>query len=128
MPGRSMCARASAPSSEGLASASIRCAWWARRFRWPLSRVGCRPPDSTHQGAPSVANRRAPRTPPGATLTAPDTAAMATAVRDFLRAAGLPLSDANLVDTPERVAEAWVSEFLDGYASTPEEALGESFP
>lgn len=53
---------------------------------------------------------------------------MASAVRDFLRAAGLPLSDANLVDTPERVAEAWVSEFLDGYARTPEEALGESFP
>jgi GTP cyclohydrolase I len=53
---------------------------------------------------------------------------MASAVRDFLRAAGLPLTDANLVGTPERVAEAWVSEFLDGYACTPEEALGESFP
>jgi GTP cyclohydrolase I len=53
---------------------------------------------------------------------------MASAVRDFLRAAGLPLSDANLVGTPERVAEAWRSEFLDGYRCTPEEALGESFP
>ena len=29
------------------------------------------------------------------------------------RAAGLPLQDANLVNTPRRVAEAWVSEFLD---------------
>ncbi|KFA93693.1 GTP cyclohydrolase [Archangium violaceum Cb vi76] len=54
---------------------------------------------------------------------------MATAIRDFLRAAGLPLdSDPNLVGTPERVAEAWASEFLDGYARTPEEALGETFP
>jgi GTP cyclohydrolase I len=53
---------------------------------------------------------------------------MASAVRDFLRAAGVPLEDANLLDTPERVAKAWVSEFLDGYARTPEEALGKSFP
>jgi GTP cyclohydrolase IA len=59
----------------------------------------------------------------------PDREAMAAAVRDFLRAAGLPLdSDPNLVGTPERVAEAWASEFLDGYARTPEEALGETFP
>jgi GTP cyclohydrolase I len=53
---------------------------------------------------------------------------MAAAVKEFLRAAGLPLSDPNLADTPERVAEAWVSEFLDGYGKTPEEALGETFP
>ena len=54
---------------------------------------------------------------------------MAAAIQDFLRAAGLPLdSDPNLVGTPERVAEAWASEFLDGYARTPEEALGETFP
>ncbi|WPB81049.1 GTP cyclohydrolase I [Archangium violaceum] len=59
----------------------------------------------------------------------PDREAMAAAVRDFLRAAGLPLdSDPNLLGTPERVAEAWASEFLDGYARTPEEALGETFP
>jgi len=76
-----------------------------------------------------VGNRRAVhRQPRGAQPATPDAAAMASAVRDFLRAAGLPLTDANLVDTPERVAEAWVSEFLDGYARTPEEALGESFP
>jgi GTP cyclohydrolase I len=53
---------------------------------------------------------------------------MARAVEDFLRAAGLPLKDANLVGTPERVAEAWTREFLDGYAQTPEAALGETFP
>ncbi len=53
---------------------------------------------------------------------------MAAAVRDFLRAAGLPLSDPNLAHTPQRVAGAWADEFLDGYARTPEEALGETFP
>ncbi|WNG59059.1 GTP cyclohydrolase I [Archangium gephyra] len=65
----------------------------------------------------------------GAPPVKPDREAMAAAVRDFLRAAGLPLdSDPNLLGTPERVAEAWASEFLDGYARTPEEALGETFP
>ena len=68
------------------------------------------------------------RPPAGATPDAPDVDGMASAMRDFLRAAGLPLGDANLFGTPERVAEAWVSEFLDGYRRTPEEALGESFP
>lgn len=59
----------------------------------------------------------------------PDRAAMAAAIQEFLRAAGVPLaSDPNLVGTPERVAEAWAEEFLDGYARTPEEALGETFP
>lgn len=59
----------------------------------------------------------------------PDRAAMATAIQDFLRAAGLPLDvDPNLAETPERVAEAWAEEFLDGYGRTPEEALGETFP
>jgi GTP cyclohydrolase IA len=53
---------------------------------------------------------------------------MAAAMTAFLRAAGVPLSDANLLGTPERVAEAWVTEFLDGYACTAEEALGETFP
>ncbi|HEX8824150.1 MAG TPA: GTP cyclohydrolase I [Archangium sp.] len=54
---------------------------------------------------------------------------MAAAIQDFLRAAGLPLkSDPNLAGTPERVAEAWAGEFLDGYGRTPEEALGETFP
>ena len=59
---------------------------------------------------------------------APDRAAMAAAMQEFLRAAGLPLEDPNLVGTPQRVAEAWLDEFLDGYACTPEEALGETFP
>jgi len=76
-----------------------------------------------------VANPRAPRRPThGARRPAPDPVAMAAAVKDFLLAAGLPLSDPNLQDTPQRVAEAWVNEFLDGYALTPEQALGEAFP
>ena len=52
---------------------------------------------------------------------------MATAVRDFLRAAGLSLTDENLVNTPDRVTQAWTSEFLDGYQRTPEEVLGKTY-
>lgn len=74
----------------------------------------------------SRARRGPPAVPPPSAV--PDRAAMARAVQEFLRAAGLPLQDANLQGTPERVAEAWVSEFLDGYGRTPEEALGETFP
>ena len=76
--------------------------------------------------SPSRARRKSATAPSPAVL--PDRVAMARAVEDFLRAAGLPLKDANLVGTPERVAEAWMSEFLDGYAQTPEAALGETFP
>ncbi|RJS20774.1 GTP cyclohydrolase I [Corallococcus sp. H22C18031201] len=86
-------------------------------------------PGSRHP-VPSSRVRRRPapssRAPAGAAR--PDPTAMAAAVGQFLRAAGLPLEDANLVDTPGRVAEAWVNEFLDGYLQTPESALGETFP
>lgn len=64
----------------------------------------------------------------GALGTAPDRQAMARAVDDFLRAAGLDLRDSNLSDTAARVTEAWADEFLDGYRTTPEEALGERYP
>lgn len=67
-------------------------------------------------------------TAPQPSVSVPDPAAMSRAVADFLRAAGLPLDDANLEDTPKRVADAWSREFLDGYARTPEEALGKTFP
>ncbi|QSQ16271.1 GTP cyclohydrolase I [Myxococcus landrumensis] len=70
--------------------------------------------------------RRAPVPPPP--VSVPDPVAMAAAVKAFLHAAGLPLQDANLVDTPQRVADAWCRDFLDGYAKTPEEALGKTFP
>ncbi len=60
---------------------------------------------------------------------APDAAAMERAVAAFLEAAGLDASsDPNLAQTPRRVAESWVSDFLDGYRTTPEEALGERYP
>lgn len=59
---------------------------------------------------------------------APDPAKMKRAVRAFLEAAGLDLREPNLLETPQRVTEAWLGEFLDGYRTTPEEALGESFP
>lgn len=73
-----------------------------------------------------MATPRAPRgkkTP--RTAVKPDPVAMAAAIQDFLRAAGLSSQeDANLTETPQRVAQAWAEEFLDGYAHTPEEALG----
>ena len=53
---------------------------------------------------------------------------MQQAVRDFLAASGADLSDPNVSETPERVTDAWLTEFLDGYRMTPEQALGERFP
>jgi GTP cyclohydrolase IA len=58
----------------------------------------------------------------------PHRAGMERAVADFLRAAGADLRDPNLQDTPSRVTTAWLEEFLDGYRTTPEEALGERYP
>lgn len=59
---------------------------------------------------------------------APDRRAMERAVAAFLEAAGVAVSGPNLRQTPQRVAEAWITEFLDGYGQTPEEALGEIYP
>lgn len=59
---------------------------------------------------------------------APDRARMEKAVASFLAAAGLELEDPNLTQTPQRVADAWVDEFLDGYQRSAPEALGEQFP
>ncbi|MBL9037078.1 MAG: GTP cyclohydrolase I [Archangium sp.] len=53
---------------------------------------------------------------------------MRRAVADFLKAAGLDLSDANLEQTPERVTEAWADEFLEGYRRSPADVLAERFP
>ncbi|MGQ0505358.1 MAG: GTP cyclohydrolase I [Myxococcaceae bacterium] len=58
----------------------------------------------------------------------PDPAALERAVEAFLDASGLDRSDPNLKETPRRVAEAWREEFLAGYQTTPEEALGETYP
>jgi GTP cyclohydrolase I len=59
---------------------------------------------------------------------APDLAGMERAVGDFLTAAGLDLTSAELQETPARVAAAWAAGFLDGYARTPAEALAETYP
>ncbi len=81
-------------------------------------------------------SRRAPtrRSAAGRTKTSaaakavePDVARMAGGVARFLEGAGLSLSDPDLRDTPERVARCWSEEFLGGYRTTPEEALGECF-
>jgi len=52
---------------------------------------------------------------------------MAAAVADFLRAAGLPL-EGELRRTPERVAQLWAEEFLDGYRREVGAVLGELHP
>ena len=76
--------------------------------------------------SPSKPRTRRASSPP-LPVSVPDPAGMARAVEAFLRAAGLSLDDENLHGTPKRVAEAWGREFLDGYAITPEEALGATF-
>jgi GTP cyclohydrolase IA len=58
----------------------------------------------------------------------PDVRAMERAVADFLAAAGLDLTLAELAETPARVAAAWATGFLDGYARTPKEALADTYP
>ncbi|MFO0597636.1 MAG: GTP cyclohydrolase I [Myxococcaceae bacterium] len=57
-----------------------------------------------------------------------DRAGMKRAVTDFLRAAGLPLTDPNLRETPSRVTDAWADEFLAGYGRSAREVLADRFP
>jgi GTP cyclohydrolase I len=53
---------------------------------------------------------------------------MADAMDSFLRAAGFdPSGDDHLGQTGRRVAEAWASDLLEGYAVDPREALGAPF-
>lgn len=56
-----------------------------------------------------------------------DRTALVAAVRAFLAAVGQPLTG-DFVWTPERVAEAWVSDFLNGYDISTREALGPLLP
>jgi GTP cyclohydrolase I len=53
---------------------------------------------------------------------------MQRAVLAFLKAAAVPLADPELRQTPERVAAAWSDELIDGYQTTPAQALGELLP
>jgi len=56
----------------------------------------------------------------------PDLHALADAIAALLRAAGRdPTTDADLAQTPGRVAKLWSDEFLAGYAMDPTKLLGE---
>ena len=57
----------------------------------------------------------------------PNKKAMQQAVQQFLLAAGLDLSEENLIDTPKRVTDAWADEFLAGYQQQPSRILQERF-
>lgn len=72
--------------------------------------------------------RRVPRVAKAPRRRKPDVEGMRLAVRAFLEASGVDLTDPNLTETPERVAEAWVTDFLDGYQMTAAQTLGETYP
>lgn len=64
----------------------------------------------------------------GLSVKTPDPKAMAAAIRAFLGASGLDPKDAELKDTPSRVAQAWMEDYLDGYAVDPAKVLGKPHP
>jgi GTP cyclohydrolase I len=53
---------------------------------------------------------------------------MRTAIRDFLRAAGIEIEGTELSETPSRVARAWTESFLDGYREDPAALFAETYP
>lgn len=53
---------------------------------------------------------------------------MERAIADFLLAAGLDVTEANLLETPRRVTDAFADEFLAGYRKSAREALADRFP
>lgn len=58
-----------------------------------------------------------------------DPAAMAEAIDAFLVAAGFDTrAQEHLQRSGERVADAWTRDLLEGYATSPADALGEPFP
>ena len=61
-------------------------------------------------------------------MSAPDRERMEQAIAAFLDAAGLDRTSIHLQQTPQRVAAAWMDEFLDGYRRDPLAALGETYP
>ncbi len=65
-------------------------------------------------------------TPPGETprLRPPDAEKMAEGIRLFLEGAGIDLDEANVRDTPRRVADAWLTDYIDGYDKDPHKVLG----
>lgn len=69
------------------------------------------------RGAPGITPRIRPA----------DVARMAEGIRLFLEGCGVDLDDANVRDTPARVAKAWAEEFLDGYEKDPHQVLGDFY-
>jgi len=55
----------------------------------------------------------------------PDLAALTRAFDQVVEALGVDRADPELARTPQRAAQAWVEEFVDGYGRTATEALGE---
>ena len=54
-----------------------------------------------------------------------DAQALQAAIEAWLRASGLDPGDADLIDTPARVAKLWQAEFLAGYEMDPGKILGD---
>jgi GTP cyclohydrolase I len=60
-------------------------------------------------------------------MSQPDVDAARRAIRAFLEALRAPVgSDPELEGTPERVVEAWVNDFLSGYAMRPTELFADA--
>ena len=62
------------------------------------------------------------------TVRRPDARAMEKAVSDFLIATGVDVNDPNLRDTPRRVTQAWLNDFVDGYLKDAATILEGTFP
>lgn len=60
--------------------------------------------------------------------TRPNQPALQRAVREFLRATGADPASKDIAETPRLVAQAWATEFLDGYGRDPKEALSDLIP
>src|SRR3989304_3392868 len=57
----------------------------------------------------------------------PGVRSMSAPTRTFLEKAGIDVSLPQLLDTPQRVAQSWSEEFLDGYHADPLLILQDSF-
>lgn len=57
----------------------------------------------------------------------PDLHLMSEAIRAFLDTAGIDTTHPQLIGTPERVAQSWSEEFLDGYDADPAVILRDNF-
>lgn len=56
----------------------------------------------------------------------PDREAMARAIAAFLEAAGLDTADPELLETPQKVAQAWAEELLAGHRADPATILDQT--